>query len=363
MNGFNPQYLARAGASRADVTGYRNQAPGFDPRSGEGARRFGGRFNPPGSFPTLYLCSITPATWHAMRRVSDAPRAGENAAMTAGLRLHKLHGLGNDFLVAFVDELPADADAAGTAAALCHRRRGVGADGLIYAVTDSADGGGDGSVRMQLRNSDGSSAEVSGNGLRCLAHAVAVIHGSAELDIVVRTGAGERRCRITSTDTPGTVVGTTEMGSLGPGPLPDRLSRSPEVAVDRILGPDAIARWATLDVGNPHVVLAVDDPSDVPLESAGPAVEAIFSGGINVHFGAVTGPDEITLGVWERGAGATAACGTGAVAAASAFHGWGEVGQNVTVRMAGGEARVDLSGPVTLTGDSTYVAAVDVARA
>ena len=105
------------------------------------------------------------------------------------------------------------------------------------------------------------------------------------------------------------------------------------------------------------------DPAGVPLQEAGPAVEALFSGGINVHFGAVTGPDELTLGVWERGAGATAACGTGAVAASAVFHSWGEVGQNVAVRMAGGEARVDLSGPVTLTGESTYVAAVDVARA
>ena len=283
--------------------------------------------------------------------------------MADGLRLHKLHGLGNDFLVAFVDDLPADADAARTAAALCHRRRGVGADGLIYAVLDSAHGSGDGSATMQLWNSDGSAAEVSGNGLRCLAHAIAVTHGSAELDIVARTVAGERRCMIRSTETPGTAVGTTEMGSLGSGPLPDRFSRSPKIALEGILGPSAIARWATLDVGNPHVVLAVDDPAEVPLDAAGPAVEAIFSGGINVHFGAVTGTDELTLGVWERGAGTTAACGTGAVAAAAVFHRWGEVGQNVTVRMVGGEARVDLSEPVTLTGESTYVATVDVHNA
>ena len=282
--------------------------------------------------------------------------------MAAGLTLHKLHGLGNDFLVALVDEVPADADAARTAAALCHRRRGIGADGLIYAVLDSAGAGGDRSATMRLWNSDGSVAEVSGNGLRCLAHAVARTLGEAELDIAVHTVAGPRRCSIRSTDAPGTVVGTTEMGSPGPGPRPDRLSRSPAAAVGGILGPGAIERWDTMDVGNPHAVLAVADPAAVPLPEAGPAVEALFSGGINVHFGAVTGPDELTLGVWERGAGVTAACGTGAVAAAAVFHRWGAVGQNVTVRMSGGDARVDLSGPVTLTGESTYVAAVDVAR-
>ena len=280
--------------------------------------------------------------------------------MTSGLRLHKLHGLGNDFLVALTDELPAGADGARTAAALCHRRRGVGADGLIYAVLDSPGDGADCSAAMRLWNSDGSAAEVSGNGLRCLAHAIAHTLGVAELDIVVHTVAGPRRCSIGATEIPGTAIGTAEMGSPGAGPRPDRLSASPETAVEGILGPGAIERWDTLQVGNPHAVLAVADPAAVPLQEAGPAVEALFSGGINVHFGAVTGPDELTLCVWERGAGATAACGTGAVAAAAAFHRWGEVGQNVIVRMAGGEARVDLSEPVTLTGESTYVAAVDV---
>ncbi len=280
--------------------------------------------------------------------------------MTGGLRLHKLHGLGNDFLVALVDELPAEVHAARTAAALCHRSDGIGADGLIYAVVAPPSGGSDRAATMRLWNSDGSPAEVSGNGLRCLAHAIARALGEAELDIVVNTVAGPRRCSIQPTHLPDTVVGTTEMGTPGPGPRPDRLSRNPEAAAG-ILGPGAITRWATLDVGNPHVVLAVADPAEVPVHEAGPAVEDIFTGGINVHFGAVTGSDELTLGVWERGAGATAACGTGAVAAAAAFHRWGDVGQNVTVRMAGGQAQVDLSEPVTLTGESTHMAELDVA--
>lgn len=68
MDGFSPQHLARVGASRGDLTGYRNQAPGFDPRSGEGARRFGGRFNPPGSFGVLYLCSTRACSVSELRR-------------------------------------------------------------------------------------------------------------------------------------------------------------------------------------------------------------------------------------------------------------------------------------------------------
>ena len=281
--------------------------------------------------------------------------------MTGVLRLQKLEGLGNDFLVALVDELPAEADGARAAVTLCHRRDGIGADGLIYAVAGPPGSGRGRTATMRLWNSDGSPAEVSGNGLRCLAHAVARTLGEAELDIVVNTVAGPRRCLTQPTQRPDTVVGTTEMGTPGPGPRPDRLSRTPESAAEGVLGPGAIARWATLDVGNPHVVLAVADPAAVPVHEAGPAVEAVFTGGINVHFGAVTGSDELTLGVWERGAGATAACGTGAVAAAAVFHRWGDVGQNVTVRMAGGQAQVELSAPVTLTGESTHVADLDVA--
>ena len=281
--------------------------------------------------------------------------------MTAGLRLHKLHGLGNDFLVALIDELPAEADGSRAAAALCHRRRGVGADGLIFAVVDSDGEGTPRSAAMRLWNSDGSPAEVSGNGLRCLAHAIARSAGTDRLDIVVDTVAGPRRCSIGVGGDPRTALGTVEMGDLSPGPLPDAASADPAEAVRDLVGDGGVARWDTVHVGNPHAVLAVADPAAVPLQQAGRTVEALFSGGINVHFGAVTGPEELTLAVWERGAGATGACGTGAVAAAAVFQRWGEVGHNVTVRMAGGDARVDLSDPVTLTGESTYVATVDVA--
>lgn len=280
--------------------------------------------------------------------------------MTGGLRLHKLHGLGNDFLVALLDELPAEADAARSAAEHCDRSRGMGADGLIYAVLDSSSDGAVRAATMRLWNSDGSPAEVSGNGLRCLAHAIARTLGAAELELVVHTLVGPRLCSVQPTPVTGTVVGATEMGTPAPGPDPDRPDSSPAAASAPFLDGDAVERWETVDLGNPHAVLAVADPAAVPVRAAGPAVEALFAGGINVHFGAVTGPDELTLGVWERGAGATAACGTGAVAAASVFHHWGRVGQNVVVRMAGGEARVDLAGPVTLTGESTYVTTVDV---
>ncbi len=287
-----------------------------------------------------------------------------------GSGLHKLHGLGNDFLVALVERFPPEADGSRAAAELCRRRRGIGADGLIFAVLDPGGEGTAPGAAMRLWNSDGSPAEVSGNGLRCLAHAIARSRGTDRLDIVIDTLAGPRKCSIRpqrgreaalgDLTVPQRVVGTVEMGEPEPGPLPDGPPADVIEVVRGHVGPGGVERWQTVRVGNPHVVLAVADPAAVDLHEAGPAVESLFSGGINVHFAAVTGVDEITLSVWERGAGVTEACGSGAVAAAAAFRAWGAVSHVVSVRMAGGEARVDLSSPATLTGESTYVAAITV---
>lgn len=278
--------------------------------------------------------------------------------MTAGLRLHKLDALGNDFLVAFVEELPADAAASRSAVEWCDRRLGSGADGLIFAVLDCGAVGFD--VAMRLWNSDGSPAEVSGNGLRCVAHAVSRVRREDELDLVVRTPAGIRTCSIRPTYDPDTVIGTGQMGEVEPGPCPDVGVGDPVAVVEDLCGPGAIIQWETRRVGNPHVVLEVPYPREVPVAEAGPAVEALFSDGINVHFSAVTGEDELTVCVWERGAGVTQACGTGAVAAASVFHDRRRVSQYVRVVMPGGDLDVDLSGPITLQGTSRYVAAVEV---
>lgn len=300
--------------------------------------------------------------------------------MSGGLLLHKLHGLGNDFLVALVSELPAEHDASRAAVTLCDRRRGIGADGLIYATAGSGhDGversqtgsGHDGaeclqtgsghdrvarSLLMRLWNSDGSTAEVSGNGLRCLAHAFARTIGADELDIVIHTVAGAHRVSVRASGLAGEMIGTAEMGVLGPGPNP---AGDPVAAATGISGIGEVSRWETISVGNPHIVLEVADPPDEARCEAGPAVEALFEGGINVHFAAVSGTDELTMSTWERGAGATEACGTGAVAAAAVFHRWGAVGHNVRVRMTGGDAEVDVSDPVTLTAATAYIAALE----
>lgn len=262
-------------------------------------------------------------------------------------QLVKHHGLGNDFLITFADRLPLDASA--RALQWCDRHRGIGADGLIYGLP-----GENGGIAMRLINSDGSAAEISGNGLRCFAHAIARSRNVAHLEIEVETVAGDRTCLVRATDDLTTVMATVDLGLVCPGPDPDVTDLVERVSP--LTGP--IERWETAEIGNPHIVVQVPDPFDVILSEAGPAVEAHFPGGINVHFVARTGDDEITLRVWERGAGITEACGSGAAVAASVLHNWGEVGPMVNVAMPGGSAYVVVGDPIKLSGPSTFVAEV-----
>ncbi|MCP4222809.1 MAG: hypothetical protein GY773_05650 [Actinomycetia bacterium] len=144
-----------------------------------------------------------------------------------------------------------------------------------------------------------------------------------------------------------------------PGPDPD-VEDLLATAGESVL---AVKRWESGDIGNPHVVCEVDDPDQIELEVAGPAIESHFPGGINVHFTAVSGVNELTVRVWERGAGVTNACGTGATVAVDIFHRWGLIGPKAVVRMPGGDALVDVGGPITLTGPATFVADIEVADA
>ncbi len=265
------------------------------------------------------------------------------------VRLSKHHGLGNDFLVALVEHLPLDASA--KAEAWCDRRTGIGADGLIFGLPHDGYG-----ITMRLLNSDGSPAELSGNGLRCFAHAVARDRGLPDLELDVSTPAGVRHCTVHATADPSTVVATVDMGVVCPGPDPDVEDLMAAVGAPVA----AVKRWETGDIGNPHVVCEVSDPNDIDLAVAGPAIEAHFDEGVNVHFVSVSGFNELTARVWERGAGVTNACGTGATVSADIFHRWGLIGPKSVVRMPGGDALVDLSGPVTLTGPATHVADIEV---
>lgn len=271
------------------------------------------------------------------------------------MRLGKYHGLGNDFLVALGALNPGINVDADVARALCDRHRGIGADGLIYGL-DPADPGND--AMMVLLNSDGSRAEISGNGIRCLAQAL-IAHppdGSGVLAAApvlrIETDRGLREVRLAEGDPQRCTMFTVDMGAPGDGPP----------VSEAALGWGA-GNVATVELGNPHLVLQVEDPAEVDLDVEGPALASPYADGINVSFVAVPDPRHLVLRVWERGAGVTEACGSGAAAAVVAANGWGlvdAVGAMVEVTMPGGTVAVEMrEGSVYLTGPSVFVGEVN----
>lgn len=264
------------------------------------------------------------------------------------LHLTKHHGLGNDFLVALVDAVPAAAP--DLARRWCHRTHGIGADGLIFATPPVDAAAAD--LAFHLYNADGSRAGISGNGIRCLAQAVARRDALAQASLRIDTGDRVRRVDLWPGATGSELMARVDMGAVAAGPtVPDRIGGLDHLHVQRL---------ATGDVGNPHVVIEVDRLDDVAIAVDGPAVEAAWPAGINVHFLAAAGADTIRLLHWERGVGVTEACGSGATVSAVVANRWGLAGERVTVEMPGGTATVELGDTNWLVGPAVYIAAIEI---
>jgi diaminopimelate epimerase len=265
------------------------------------------------------------------------------------LALTKHHGLGNDFLVLLdIEGRYAGVDTARLAATICDRRRGVGADGLMIATAGDLDPSNRSDVRMELRNSDGTRAEMSGNGVRCLAQAV--------LDAGLVDGATVR----VGTDAGVRAVTCVERGCAGFMRLSVDMGPVAMTGDDVRFRTGSVEASALVDVGNPHLVLLDPSVGSVDIAAEGKRIEAAFPRGINVEW-VWPGPghDELTLRVWERGVGATQACGTGSCAAATAAHRWGRVGPRVLVHNPGGDVTVDVGDTAVLTGPAVCVAMVE----
>jgi diaminopimelate epimerase len=244
--------------------------------------------------------------------------------------LQKWHGAGNDFLVELADDGESRWDPA-SARRVLNRHLGVGADGLLIgsAVSET-------DVTMILYNADGSTAEMSGNGARCLAAAVLRDAGRDKGVLCLLTAAGRRTVSLELKDTVG--HGEVDMGEV-------RLSAPPEGAL------------GVANVGNPHVVVADRPEWDDRVREDIAASFAQPLGGANVGFATVTGADSVDLRVVERGVGWTLACGTGSVAAAAILHHLGQVGPVVEMRNPGGTLSVRLTGDLaSLAGPVRHVA-------
>jgi diaminopimelate epimerase len=238
-----------------------------------------------------------------------------------GMEFSKYQGLGNDFLLFDLRSRPADAEELPTHPDLvrhfCHRRFGIGADGVILALPASAGG----ELRMRIFNADGSEAEMCGNGIRCLARFLADRDGDGPgRRWEVETAAGPIRPELQEK---GQVM--VDMGPpfLDPATVPTHLPTGPAGLPQgqlEVLGQS----WsvAAAGMGNPHVVVPVPDVEVLDLEGIGAALEGhpVFPARANVHLVQVLSPNHLRMRVWERGAGPTLACGTGACATLVACH-------------------------------------------
>lgn len=265
----------------------------------------------------------------------------------------KYHGAGNDFIV--IDAGTPDLDWPGLAPSMCIRHFGVGADGIILVA------GHDGELRMRMFNPDGSEAEACGNGLRCFVKHV-VDTGLVKTDtFIVHTLGGPRqvvafRGREGTVDEVELSMGTPYFEARDiPANVPDHPSPLLDVPV-QVSG--NVLRVNLVSLGNPHAVMFLDaEPNTYPLGTIGPLVEhhEMFPSRVNFEIAQVRGRGDIGARVWERGAGETLACGSGAcaIAVAGIVHGLCDnvvnvhlPGGELTITWPGGGEEVRLRGPV-----------------
>ncbi|NTZ18294.1 diaminopimelate epimerase [Paenibacillus sp. JMULE4] len=254
----------------------------------------------------------------------------------------KMHGLGNDFIVlAGHDELPRDASE--LAVRLCDRHFGIGADGMVYLLpSQKAD------YRMRIINSDGSEAEQCGNAIRCAAKYI-YDHGmvdKAATGLTIETiGAGVQPVQLSVTDGRVTAV-RVDMGA----PVLNGLEVPTVIDAERIVSyPVSVDgqefRFTAVSMGNPHCVIFTEDALQVDLYKWGPELEnhPLFPRRINVEFATVHSRDYADMRVWERGAGPTLACGTGACATLVAGVLNGLMDRKATVSLKGGDLLIEWS--------------------
>ncbi|MFN2390232.1 MAG: diaminopimelate epimerase [Actinomycetota bacterium] len=276
------------------------------------------------------------------------------------MRFGKYQGIGNDFVMLSdpEDRLRLTPE---LVRSLCDRRTGVGADGVIRVAPgiDGAD------FFMDHVNSDGTTSEMCGNGIRCLAIFAADEGLSAEEQLKVMTRAG-----LKVVERSGTKV-RVDMGAPMFAPAEVPINWSGDDALEARLDLDGKeVALAAVSLGNPHAVLFVPEIERAPVTTLGPRLEThpAFPNRTNVEFAVVETPERIRMRVWERGAGETMACGTGACAVAVVARLRAGTSERVTVALPGGELEVAWAGdlereaPVYMTGPAvrSFVGEVEI---
>jgi diaminopimelate epimerase len=274
--------------------------------------------------------------------------------MITGIKFTKAEALGNDFIV--IDDRSGKVTLnQDEIIALCDRRRGVGADGILLLQPSAS-----ASFLMRTLNADGTEAEMCGNGIRCAAKFAYDGGLARQKDIIIDTRAGLK-----------TVSVLSEEGGRASTLRVDLGTPEFERAAVPMVGPNGQAIQEPLVVegeqhtitavsmGNPHAVVFVTNVDDAPVATLGPAIERhiAFPARTNVEFVQVVGRDRLRMRVWERGAGETDACGTGAGAALAAAHTVGRTDRRALVNLPGGDLDVEWAGDghIYITGGAVIV--------
>ncbi len=258
----------------------------------------------------------------------------------------KAHACGNDFLIVDASSVE-ERERSEVATRLCARNTGVGADGVEYLEWTSNRSGG-----IRLFNADGSTAEISGNGTRCVAAWMAHKEHAGTGDIfAIETDAGLRHCRVVSSSARHFEI------AAGMG-VPEISERSVALADGRVM------EGAAVSMGNPHFVIFVADETfsvaEQPWESIGREIcfHPDFPQQTNVEFVRVVGPKEIEIRIFERGVGPTTSSGTGTCASAAASIAFRALGTELQVKPPGGAQLVNWEGgsaEMTLTGPAELI--------
>lgn len=266
----------------------------------------------------------------------------------------KMHGVGNDFVIVDARH-KTDGAWPALAQAMCDRHFGIGSDGLILVLPSaSAD------LRMRMFNPDGSEAEMCGNGIRCFAKYAHDNRLVERPEIAVETAAGIKRIAVHAKGAEADTF-TVSMGvpCLAGPEIPVAAAISPVVDYPLVVAGSELP-VTCVSMGNPHAVFfTADEPAAFPLATVGPQVEhhPFFPSRVNFEVCHVERPDRLIVRVWERGAGLTLACGTGACAVAVAARLKGLTGDHTVVALPGGELQIawDGHGEVLMTGPAEYV--------
>lgn len=271
------------------------------------------------------------------------------------MKFTKMQGIGNDYV--YVDCTRSSLkDPEGIARLVSDRHFGIGSDGLILIKSsDRAD------FCMDMYNADGSRGEMCGNGIRCVGKYVYDYGLTDQKELSIETLAGVKYLKLEIKENKVSRV-QVDMGEpiLAPDQIPVRAEHEPVVRVPiTVCGKE----WemTCVSMGNPHAVIFIDTPvREFPLEEVGPSFECHerFPRRTNTEFIRVLAPDRMEMRVWERGAGETYACGTGACGAVVAAVLNGLCGRKVTVELLGGELEIEWresDGHVYMTGEAAAV--------